>query len=64
MTNRIRTGLLAVLLVLVALSISAVGAQDKTLTIWTVYNADSPQNDQDKWMAALIAEYKAEGVTL
>ena len=64
MTNRIRTGILALLLVLVALSISAVGAQDKTLTIWTVYNSDSPQNDQDKWMAGLIKDYQAEGVTL
>ncbi len=64
MTNRIRNGVLALLLVLVVLSVSTVGAQDKTLTIWTVYNSDSPQNDQDKWMAALIEEYKTEGVTL
>src|SRR5690349_17374950 len=61
MTRAIRYGILALLLLLVS---GVVGAQEKTLTIWTVYNSDSPQNDQDKWMAGLIADYKAEGVTL
>ncbi len=64
MTIRIQNGVLAFLLVLISIGVSAVGAQDKSLTIWTVYNSDSPQNDQDKWMAALIEDYKAEGVTL
>ena len=64
MTAHIRNGILGLLLILVSLSVSVVGAQDKSLTIWTVYNSDSPQNDQDKWMAGLIEDYKAEGVTL
>lgn len=64
MTTRIRNGVLALLLIVVSISVSAVVAQDKTLTIWTVYNSDSPQNDQDKWMAGLITDYQAEGVTL
>ncbi|MBI1282417.1 MAG: extracellular solute-binding protein [Anaerolineaceae bacterium] len=64
MTNRIRSGVLTLLLIGLITTVNAVGAQDKTLTIWTVYNSDSPQNDQDKWMAALIEEYQAEGVTL
>lgn len=52
------------LFLLVVLSIGRVTAEDNTLTIWTPYNPDSPQNDQDRWMAALIADYQREGVTL
>ncbi len=64
MTKRVGFSVLAVLLILVSVSLGAVMAQDTTLTIWTVYNSDSPQNDQDRWMADLIEAYKTEGVTL
>ena len=62
MTNHFRKSILVLALLLLAVSV--VGAQDTALTIWTVYNSDSPQNDQDRWMATLIEDYKAEGVTL
>lgn len=64
MTKPMRNRVLALLLIVVLISVGAVRAQEKTLIIWTVYNSDSPQNDQDKWMAQLIEDYKAEGVTL
>jgi multiple sugar transport system substrate-binding protein len=56
--------LLLLVLTVALLSVGSVLAQD-TLTIWTKYNSESPQNIQDEWMAALIDEYAADtGVTL
>jgi multiple sugar transport system substrate-binding protein len=52
------------LIVVFALGLGAVSAQD-TVTIWTKFNSDSPQNTQDEWMAALIEAYAADtGVAL
>lgn len=64
MTKRFGYAVFTFFLVLLPLRLGTVVAQDETLTIWTVYNSDSPQNDQDRWMAALIEEYQAEGVIL
>jgi ABC-type glycerol-3-phosphate transport system substrate-binding protein len=43
----------------------SVQAQDNRLTIWTPFNHNSPQNSQDRWMAAMMQSYQAEtGITL
>jgi multiple sugar transport system substrate-binding protein len=57
--------LLLLALLTLLLSATSLMAQDATLTIWTKYNSESPQNSQDEWMAALIDQYAADtGVTL
>jgi ABC-type glycerol-3-phosphate transport system substrate-binding protein len=35
------------------------GAAD-TLTIWTTFNDQSPQNDEDKWLATTMEDFKGE----
>jgi len=55
---------LSLLIAVFVLGLGVVSAQDP-VTIWTKFNSESPQNSQDEWMAALIAEYAADtGVTL
>jgi multiple sugar transport system substrate-binding protein len=64
MTKLVRLSLLVVAVALMAVSIGSLAAQDATLTVWTKFNSESPQNAQDEWMAALIEAYAAEGVAL
>ncbi|MDX2138089.1 MAG: extracellular solute-binding protein [Chloroflexota bacterium] len=54
-----RVVLFLLALMLLTLSVNTLFAQD-SLTIWTKYNSESPQNIQDEWMAALIEEYAAD----
>ncbi len=60
MTKWMRFSLLIAVLGIAALGLGVVSAQDRSITIWTKFNSDSPQNSQDEWMAALIADYNAE----
>ncbi len=59
MSKALRLVVFLALFSALALSLSTTFAQD-SLTIWTKYNSASPQNVQDEWMAALIAEYQAD----
>jgi multiple sugar transport system substrate-binding protein len=62
---RMRYVVFLVLLVSSVLGFQTIAAQDGSLVIWTKFNSDSPQNTQDEWMAALIAEYEADqGITI
>jgi multiple sugar transport system substrate-binding protein len=60
MAKWMRYSLLVFALAVGVLGLGAVSAQDPSITIWTKFNSDSPQNSQDEWMAALIADYGAE----
>lgn len=35
-------------------------AQGSTIQVWTKFNDQNPQNTQDKWLAQMLGEYKAE----
>lgn len=47
------TGVLVVL-------VSCGSSSPKPFTIWSKFNADSPQNTQDQWMAATLKDYAAK----
>lgn len=46
-----------------ALGIRGTAAQGQNVMVWTKFNDQNPQNAQDNWLAAMLAEYKQTGST-
>lgn len=57
--------LCAVFVLALVFSAGRSAAQATEITVWTKFNDQNPQNTQDKWLAAFLAEYKENtGVTV
>src|SRR5260221_6242407 len=52
--------LLTSFLLLVVIAGSGFTSQDKPFTIWTKFNAQSPQNTQDKWLAETLKDFTTQ----
>ncbi len=50
----------ATLIVGLVIVLAACGSQSKPFTVWTKFNAQSPQNTQDQWLADALKEYTAQ----